>query len=35
MMTAAVYLEENNYQSIFNSERDLNHAFIVMGEKKQ
>ena len=30
-----MYLEENNYQSIFNSERDLNHAFIVMGEKKQ
>ena len=30
-----MYLEENNYQNIFNSERDLNHAFIVMGEKKQ
>ena len=22
-------------QSIFNSERDLNHAFFVMGEKKK
>ena len=30
-----MYLEDNNYQSIFNSERDLNHAFFVMGEKKK
>lgn len=30
-----MYLEDNNYQNIFNSERDLNHAFFVMGEKKR
>ena len=28
-----MYMMDNGYKNIFNSERDLNHAFIVMGEK--
>tara|TARA_Y100000310_G_C20647982_1_gene797724 strand:+ start:1113 stop:1607 length:495 start_codon:yes stop_codon:yes gene_type:complete len=28
-----MYMEDNGYKNIFHSQRDLNHAFIVMGEK--
>ena len=28
-----MYMMDNGYKNIFHSERDLNHAFIVMGEK--
>ena len=27
------FMEENGYTNIFSSQRDLNHSFIVVGEK--
>jgi trans-aconitate methyltransferase len=28
------FLNENGYTNVFSSQRDLNHSFIVIGEKK-
>ena len=30
----AQYLRDNGYKNVFNSERDLNHSYAVIGEKK-
>ena len=29
-----VFMEENGYTNVFHSQRDLNHSFCVVGEKK-
>lgn len=28
------YMKENKYKKIFNSERDFNHSYAIMGEKR-
>ena len=29
-----MYMKDNGYKNVFHSERDLNHSFIVMGERR-
>ena len=29
-----MYMKDSGYKHIFDSERDLNHSFMVIGEKK-